>query len=68
MERKVFRNVLLKGVISKQRALDLLGMELSVIVNIKGKDIIISRDDMEDINIDLYVDGENLGGELEELK
>jgi len=68
MERKVFRNVLLKGVISKRRALDLLGMELSVIVNIKGKDIIISRDDMEDINIDLYVDGENLGGELEELK
>lgn len=64
---KVFRNEVLKGIISKERALALLGLELSVVVNIKGYDVIISRDDMDNINIDYLEDGESAGGQFDEL-
>ena len=64
---KVYRNVLLKGIISKQRALKLKGLQNQVIVNIRGIDIIISVDDMYDIDIDIWKDDECLGGEFEEL-
>lgn len=72
MESKVYQNVLLRGVISKQKALELLSpkgwMENEVIVKYRGKDIIISRDDMEDVCIDLYDTEleEAVGGEFEE--
>lgn len=64
---QVFRNVELKGVISKDKALDLLGLERSVEVNIKDHDIMIYRDDMEDVWIDSVIDGESSGGTFDEL-
>ena len=58
---KVYRNVLLRGVISRETAETTLGllsklgwMENEVIIKHRGKDIIISRDDMGDVCIDLY--------------
>jgi hypothetical protein len=74
MQIKVYRNVLLKGVISKEKALDLLSksklgyMENEVILKWRGKDIIVSRDDMGDVCIDLYDTEleEAEGGEFEE--
>lgn len=67
---KVYRNIKLKGVISKNRALALLGGERELITTIKNQYIIISRNDFEDINIDLYnmVLRESVGGAFEELK
>ncbi len=53
--KKVFRNTNLFGVISKQRALQLLGMEISVKHKIANIEIEISRYDMDDIFID-YAD------------
>lgn len=64
---RVFRNVELKGVISKDKALDLLGLERSVDVNIKGYDINISKDDMDDVWIDSVIDDESSGGTFNEL-
>lgn len=64
---KVFRNVNLKGIISKDKALQLLGLELNVICTVKGIEIEISRDDMNDVCID-YADEELCGGEFDELK
>jgi hypothetical protein len=52
MKKQVFRSVSLKGVISKERAVDLLGLELSVKTKIKGHLIEISRDDNYNICID----------------
>jgi hypothetical protein len=52
MKKQVFRSESLKGIISKERAIDLLGLELSVKTKIKGHLIEISRDDMYNINID----------------
>lgn len=52
MKKQVFRSESLKGIISKDRAADLLGLELSVKTKIKGHLIEISRDDMYNINID----------------
>lgn len=71
---KVLRNVLLKGVISRETALGLLSkgdwMVNEVITKLKhrGKDIIIYHDDMNNICIDLYdpILGEVYGGEFEE--
>ena len=61
MEKQVFRSESLKGIISKERALDLLGLELSVKTKIKGHLIEISRDDMYNINIEeIDEDGEPL--------
>jgi len=55
---KVLRNVLLKGVISKKKALELLNAkgwtDYEIIFNWRGKDIIITRDDMNCITIDLF--------------
>lgn len=73
---KVFRNVLLKGVISKETAettLSLLSkggwMEKEVIIKHRGKDIIIYHDDMNNICIDLYDAelAEPVGGEFESI-
>jgi hypothetical protein len=52
MKKQVFRSESLKGIISKERALDLLGLEISVKTKIKGHLIEISRDDMYNINIE----------------
>jgi hypothetical protein len=52
MKKQVFRSESLKGIISKERAVDLLGLDLSVKAKIKGHLIEISRDDMYNINID----------------
>jgi hypothetical protein len=61
MDHKVFRSESLKGIISKERAIDLLGLELSVKTKIKGHLIEISRDDMYNINIEeIDKDGELL--------
>lgn len=70
---RVLRNVLLKGVISREKALELLSpkgwMENEVIVKYRGKDIIISHDDMITICIDLYDSEleEAVGGEFESI-
>ena len=77
MKFKVYRNVLLKGVISRETAETTLGllsksklgwMENEVIIKHRGKDIIIYRDDMNNICIDLYDTelAEAVGGEFEE--
>jgi hypothetical protein len=59
MKKQVFRSESLKGIISKDRAIELLGLELSIKTKIKGHLIEISRDDMYNINIDeLDEDGE----------
>ncbi len=64
MDHKVFRSESLKGIISKERAIDLLGLELSVKTQIKGHLIEISRDDMYNINIEeIDKDGELLSFE-----
>jgi hypothetical protein len=64
MKKQVFRSESLKGIISKERAIDLLGLELSVKTKIKGHLIEISRDDMMNINIDeLDEEGELLSFE-----
>ncbi len=61
MKKQVFRSESLKGIISKDRAIDLLGLELSVKTKIKGHLIEISRDDMMNINIEeIDEDGELL--------
>ena len=52
MKKQVFRSESLKGIISKERAINLLGLELSVKTKIKGHLIEISRDDMMNINIE----------------
>lgn len=65
--QKVYRNELLKGIISKKRACQLLGLEREVIVTINNKDIIISLDDFDDINIDMLIEGEPMGGLFDEL-
>ena len=52
MKKQAFRSESLKGIISKDRAIDLLGLELSVKTKIKGHLIEISRDDMYNINIE----------------
>lgn len=65
--QKVYRNELLRGVISKKRACQLLGVEREVITIIKNKSIIISLDDFDNINIDLLIDGEPAGGLFDEL-
>jgi hypothetical protein len=52
MKKQVFRSESLKGIISKERAVDLLGLELSIKTKIKGHLIEISRDDMYNINIE----------------
>lgn len=65
--QKVYRNELLKGVISKKRACQLLGFDREVVVTIKNKNIIISLDDFDNIDIDLLVDGEPAGGLFDEL-
>lgn len=64
---KVFRNVELKGIISKKKALDLLGMNLEVRIFVKDIEISISRDDMGNVDIDYIVDDELVGGEFEEI-
>jgi hypothetical protein len=64
---KVLRNTQLKGVISKERALKFLGLELRVQHQVGNVVIDISRDDMGDINIDYIEDGEPAGGEFEEI-
>lgn len=65
--KKVYRNELLKGVISKKRACQLLGFNREVAVTIKNRIIIISLDDEYDINIDLLIDGDPMGGLFDEL-
>jgi hypothetical protein len=52
MKKQVFRSESLKGIISKERAIELLGLELSIKTKIKGHLIEISRDDMMDIFIE----------------
>jgi hypothetical protein len=52
MKKQVFRSESLKGIISKERAIELLGLELSIKTKIKGHLIEISRDDMYNINIE----------------
>jgi hypothetical protein len=52
MKKQVFRSESLKGIISKDRAIELLGLELSIKTKIKGHLIEISRDDMMNINIE----------------
>ena len=52
MKKQVFRSESLRGVISKERAINLLGLELSIKTKIKGHLIEISRDDMMNINIE----------------
>ena len=59
---KVYRNVKLKGIISKDRALQLIGVELSIDVEIKGIKINISRDDNYDVSIDYYNEWNELAG------
>jgi hypothetical protein len=55
---KVLRNVLLKRVISKKKALELLNAkgvtEYEVILKYRGKDIIIYRDDLNYVIVDLF--------------
>lgn len=65
--QKVYRNELLKGVIGKKRACQILGFEREVTIKIKNKNIIISLDDFDNINIDLLIDGEPAGGLFDEL-
>lgn len=54
----VLRNVLLKNVISKKKALELLNAkgitEYEVILKYRGKDIIIYRDDLNWVVVDLF--------------
>lgn len=64
---RVLRNTRLEGVISKKRALQLLGMELSVKHQVGNVELLISRDDMGDVVIDYIDDGEPAGGEFEEI-
>jgi hypothetical protein len=52
MKKQVFRSESLEGIISKERAIELLGLELSIKTKIKGHLIEISRDDMYNINIE----------------
>lgn len=72
MKTKIYRNVLLRGVISREKALELLSpygwFEKEIILKYRGVDIIISRDDMGDFCIDLYDTElkEAKGGEFEE--
>lgn len=65
--KKVYRNELLKGVISKKRACQLLGFEREVVTTVKNIDIVISLDDYDNINIDMLIDGEPMGGLFDEL-
>lgn len=51
-KRKIFKNVELKGIISKKKALELLGIETEKTTIIKGYKIIINRNDNNDIIID----------------
>ena len=59
MKRKVYRNLLFKGVISIEKALELLShkgwTENKVIVKYRGKDFIISRNDINNICIEIFV-------------
>lgn len=65
---KVFRNVNLKGVISKERALKILGLEAYKETKIKGINIAIYVDDNYDIGIDILDnDGEMVGGYFDEI-
>lgn len=54
----VLRNVPLKNVISKKKALELLNAkgitEYEVILKYRGKDIIIYRDDLNWVVVDLF--------------
>jgi hypothetical protein len=54
----VLRNVLLKNIISKKKALELLNAkgvtEYEVILKYRGKDIIIYRDDLNYVVVDLF--------------
>lgn len=68
MKKQVFRSESLKGIISKERAVDLLGLELTVKTKIKGHLIEISRDDNYNISIDeIDEDGDIIGLEHEYL-
>lgn len=49
-----YRNTLLKGFISKEKAEQLLGGERAIVVTYRGTCMHISRNDFEDIVIDLY--------------
>ncbi len=64
MKKQVFRSESLKSIISKERAINLLGLELSIKTKIKGHLIEISRDDMYNINIEeIDADGDLLSFE-----
>lgn len=65
--KKVFRNELLNGIISKDKAIEILGLEREVNTRIKNIDIVIYRDDNENINIDILEEGEAKGGAFEEI-
>jgi hypothetical protein len=67
MDHKVFRNEKLKGVISKDRALSILGMNRSAKITIRNIDIIISYDDFENVSIDYMDEGEPAGGTFDEI-
>lgn len=65
---KVYRNVKLKGIISKERALQLIGVERSIDLEIKGIKINISRNDYDDVYIDYYDEwNEQAGGAFDYL-
>lgn len=65
---KVYRNVKLKGIISKDRALQLVGVKSSIDVEIKGFKINICKDDNYDVMIDYYDEQNELaGGEFDYL-
>ena len=65
---KVYRNVKLKGIISKNRALQLVGVKSSIDVEIKDFKINICKDDNYDVVIDYYNEfGETAGGEFDYL-
>lgn len=66
---KVYRNTKLKGVISRDKALELLNGDLVKIIHYRKHDIIISIDDMYNIDIDLYdtENQESIGGDFEEI-
>ena len=59
---KVYRNVKLKGIISKDRALQLVGVKSSIDVEIKGFKINICKDDNYDVMIDYYDEWNELAG------
>ena len=65
---KVFRNIDLKGVISKKKALKLLGVESQKNVKIKGFNIVIYLDDFYNVVIDYLISNELVGGTFQELK